>query len=149
VQQNQVPNTPMITRMDRGDGLALAIRGDAPFTLTPTKTELSAKAGSKLEVTLKITRDAKFKDPIAIYAATPGLEPRQRGNQPPPALGTAQAGSSEIKLSIDIPNNFPAGTHTLVLRGQSGAPQPKGRNNAPLTVTPTYPTVPIRLKVTK
>ncbi|HSQ55593.1 MAG TPA: PPC domain-containing protein, partial [Gemmata sp.] len=37
---NQVPNTPMITRMDRGDGLALAIRGEAPFVLTPSAKEL-------------------------------------------------------------------------------------------------------------
>lgn len=149
VQQNQIPNTPMITRMDRGEGLALAIRGDAPFTLTPTETELTAKPGSKLEVTLKITRDAKFKDAIAIYSATPNIGPRQQGNQPVPPVGTAQPGGTEIKLSLDIPNALPPGTHTLVLRGQSGAPVPKGGNNAPLRVTPTYPAVPITVKVTK
>ena len=53
VQPNQPPpNVPMIARMDRGDGMALAIRGDAPFALTPTETELTAKPGTKLEITL-------------------------------------------------------------------------------------------------
>lgn len=145
--QNQIPNTPMITRMDRGDGLALAIRGDAPFTLTPTQTELTAKPGSKLEVTLKVSRDPKFKDAVAIYSATPNIGPRQQGNQPVPAVGTAQPGGNEIKLTLDVANGLTPGTHTLVLRGQTGAPVPKGGNNAPLRVTPTYPAVPITVKV--
>ena len=146
VQQNQVPNTPMITRMDRGDGLALAIRGEAPFTLTPTATEITAKPGGKLEVTLKVSRDPKFKDAIAIYSATPNIGPRQQGNQPVPPVGTSQPGGAEIKLTLDVANALTPGTHTLVLRGQSGV-VPKGGNNAPLRVTPTYPAVPITVKV--
>jgi hypothetical protein len=148
LQANQPPpNTPMITRMDRGDGLALAVRGEAPFALTPTETALTAKPGGKLEVTLKVTRDAKFKDAIQIFSATPGIGPRQQGNQPVPPLGTAQPGTSEIKLSLDVPNALPPGTHTLVLRGQSGAAQPKGGNNAPLRVTPTFAALPITVTV--
>ena len=82
VQPNQPPpNVPMIARMDRGEGMALAIRGDAPFTLSPTETELSAKPGSKLEITLKVTRDAKFKDAIQIFNASPTFGPRQQGNR--------------------------------------------------------------------
>jgi hypothetical protein len=149
LQANQPPpNSPMIARMDRGDGMALAVRGDAPFTLTPTETELTAKPGTKLEVALKVARDAKFKDPIQIFSAVPNFGPRQQGNQPVPPVGTAQPGSSEIKLSIDVPNNLPPGTHTLVLRGQSGAPLPKG-GNALIRVHPTFPTVPITVTVKK
>lgn len=140
------PNIPMITRMDRGDGLALAIRGEPPFTLTPTETELTAKAGGKLEVTLKVSRDMKFKDAIQIFSVT-DLNTRPRGNQPLPPLATAAAKSNEVKVSIDIPNNLLPGMHTLVLRGQSGAPAPKGRNNAVLSVQQTYPTVPILVKI--
>jgi hypothetical protein len=147
VQQNQVPNTPMITRMDRGGGLAIAVRGEAPFTLTPTQTALTAKAGGKLDVTLKVTRDSKFKDGITVVAATPGFGPRPQGNNPYPPVGTAAANANEVKVSVDVPNNLPPGTHTLVLRGISAAPAPKGGNNTPLRVQPTYAAVPITVKI--
>ena len=136
----------MITRMDRGDGMALAVRGDAPFTLTPTETEISAKAGGKIEVTLKVTRNGAFKDAIQLFSATPNIGPRPQGNQPTPPVGTAQPGGTELKVSIDIPANLPAGVHTLVLRGQTAAPPPKG-NNAPLRMVPTYAVVPITVTV--
>jgi hypothetical protein len=149
VQQNQIPNTPMITRADRGPGLALAVRGEAPFLLTPTDTELTAKSGGKVEVTLKVSRDGKFKDPIQVFSAAPNFGPRQQGNQPPQPLGTAMPNSTELKLNIDVPNALPPGTHTLVLRAQSGAPVPKGGNNAPLRAVPTYAALPITVTVTK
>lgn len=148
VQQNQVPNTPMITRMDRGDGMALAIRGEAPFTLTPTEKELTAKPGGKLDVTLKVTRDAKFKDGISIVSATPNFGPRPQGNNPSPPVGTAAGDAKEVKVSLDIPNGLSPGTHTLVLRGVSAVPVPKGGgNNAPLRVQPTYAALPITVKI--
>jgi hypothetical protein len=148
VQANQPPpNSPMITRMDRGDGMALAIRGEAPFVLTPTETELTTKPGGKLEVTLKVTRKDGFKDAIQIFSATPNIGPRQQGNQPVPPVGTAQPGTSEIKLTLDVANALAPGTHTLILRGQSSAPVPKGPNNALIRVQPTYPAVPITVTV--
>ena len=148
LQANQPPpNSPMITRMDRGDGMALAVRGDAPFALTPTETELTAKAGGKVEVTLKVTRNGAFKDAIQLFSATPNIGPRPQGNQPTPPVGTAQPGGTELKVSIDIPANLPAGVHTLVLRGQTAAPPPKGGNNAPQRAVPTYAVVPITVTV--
>lgn len=50
-------------------------------------------------------------------------------------------------MSVDIPANLPPGTHTLVLRGQSAAPVPKGGNNAILRPVPTYAAVPITVVV--
>ena len=147
VQQNQVPNTPMITRMDRGDGLALAVRGDAPFALTPTETAVTAKPGGKLDVTLKVARKDTFKDAITLLAATPNFGPRPQGNQPFPPVGTAQPGGTEIKLSVEVPANLPPGTHTLVLRGQSAAPPPKAGNNASPRTIPTYAAVPITVTI--
>lgn len=147
-QANQPPpNSPMLTRMDRGPGLALAVRGEAPFALTPTETALTAKGG-KVEVTLKVTRDANFKDAIAIYSASANLGPRPQGGQPLPAVGTVQPNSTEIKLSLDVPATLPPGAHVLVLRGQSAAPAPKGGNNAPRAY-PNFATVPIRVTVEK
>jgi hypothetical protein len=145
LQANQPPpNVPMITRMDRGQGLALAVRGEAPFTLQPTETELKAKAGEKLEVTLKIHREEKFKDGIQVFSAVPNFGPRQQGNQPLPPIATIAADKSEAKISVDVPPNTQPGTYTLVLRGQSAAPMPK----APVVRTvPTYPTMPITVVI--
>jgi hypothetical protein len=146
VQPNQVPNTPAITRMDRGPGLALAVRGEAPFKLTPGETKFSAKAGSKIELTLAVERDAKFKDPIQVFSETPNFGPRRQGNQPPQPVATIAADKKEQKVSIDIQPNTPPGTYTLVLQGRSGAPQPKGPNARPAR---SYPTVPITVVVAK
>jgi hypothetical protein len=145
LQANQPPpNTPMITRLDRGPGLALAVRGDAPFTLTPVDKELTTKAGGKLEVTLKVTRDAKFKDAIQVFSAVPNFGPRQQGNQPVPPLTTIAADKNEVKVSVDVQPNTPPGTYTLVLRGQSAAPPPKTPGARPV---PTYPAVPIAVVI--
>lgn len=146
VQPGQVPNTPMITRMDRGPGLALAVRGEAPFTLTPAETSVTAKPGGKVDVTLKVSRKDTFKDPLTIISATPSFGPRPQGNLPFPPVGTAQPNSTELKLSLDVPAALPPGTHTLVLRAVS-ANVPKLPNNAPLRVQPTFAVVPITVKI--
>jgi hypothetical protein len=145
LQPNQPPpNTPMITRMDRGPGMALAIRGDTPFALTPVEKELKAKPGEKLEVTLKVARNEKFKDIIQVYSAVPNFGPRQQGNNPPQPLTTIAADKSEVKVSIDVPQNLASGAYSLVLRGQSAAPPPKTATVRPI---PTYPTVPVTVLI--
>jgi hypothetical protein len=147
IQPNQPPpNFPMLTRMDRGPGLALAVRGAAPFMLTPTETEVKATPGTRIEVTLKITRDEKYKDAIQVFSAVPNFGPRSPGNQPAPPIATITADKTEAKVNVDVPANTPPGTYTLVLRGQSGAPQPKGPN---VRAVPTYPTIPITVVVGK
>jgi hypothetical protein len=145
LQPNQPPpNAPMITRMDRGPGLALAIRGDAPFSLTPVEKELKAKPGEKLEVTLKVTRSEKYKDGIQVYSAVPNFGPRQQGNNPPQPLTTITPDKNEVKVSIDVSQNLTSGTYSLVLRGQSTAPPPKSAIVRPV---PTYPTVPVSIVI--
>ncbi len=141
------PNIPMITRMDRGGGLALAVRGEAPFTLTPTEKELKAKAGERLEVTLKVTREEKFKDNIQIFSASPNFGPRQQGNQPVQPITTITPDKAEMKINVEVQPNTPPGTYTLVLRGQSqSAAPPKGGNNV-VRVVPTYPAVPVTVVI--
>ncbi|MCS6864030.1 MAG: PPC domain-containing protein [Gemmataceae bacterium] len=147
VQPGQVPNVPMLTRQDRGEGLAVAVRGQAPYRLIPKATQLTAPAGGKLEVTLQVIRDEKFKDPIAVIAATPGFGPPPKGNAPFPPIATAAPETQEVKLNLDIPANLPPGPYTLILRGQSAAPPPKGGNNAPLRAIPTFAAAPITVEV--
>lgn len=140
------PNFPMLTRMDRGPGLAVAVRGDAPFMLTPTETELKATPGSKIEVTLKIARNEKYKDAIQVFSAVPNFGPRPPGNQPQPPIATITNDKTEAKVSLDVPANLAPGTYTLVLRGQSPAPAPKGPAVRPV---PTYPCVPVTVVIGK
>lgn len=138
------PNTPMLTRMDRSDGPALAVRGTAPFSLTPTETEFTAKAGGKIDVTLKVERDEKFKDAIQVFNAVAQNQPGGKG---PAVLATIPADKSEMKVTVDVPNNLPPGAHSIVLRGQSAAPPPKQPNNAVARPTPQYPAVPITVTI--
>src|SRR5262249_13833123 len=142
------PNSPTVTRMDRG-GLAVAIRGEAPFALVPASDEpfKVASGGGKIEVTLKLKRSKDFKDAVQVYSATPNIGPRQQGGQPPQAVGSIAAEKDEVKLSIDVPANLPAGQHTLVLRGIAGAAAPKGGNNQGQRIPMSYPTVPISVEV--
>src|SRR5262249_53113076 len=127
IQPNQPPpNAPMLARMDRGPGLALTTRGEAPFALTPvTQGPIKVTAGSRAEVTLKVERKAGNKDAIQVFSATPNIGPRQQGNQPPQVLATIAANATEAKVNLDVPANLPPGTYSVVLRGQSAAPQPK------------------------
>lgn len=141
-QANQPPpNAPMLTRMDRGPGPAVAVRGAALFSLTPTETEFQAKAGGKIEVTLKVTRDDKFKDGIQVVNA---MAPTGGGGKGAAPLATIPADKTEMKVTVDVPANLPPGTHSIVLRGQSAAPPPKGNQPRPV---PTYPAVPITVVV--
>jgi hypothetical protein len=148
LQANQPPpNSPMITRMDRGPGLALAVRGDAPFSLVATEDEVKSKPGGKLELTLKVTRDPKFKDGIQLFSAVPGFGPRQQGNQPLPPITTIAADKKEVKVSVDVQQSTSPGTYTLVLTGRPAVPPPKGGNNNPVRPVPGYPSLPVTVVV--
>ncbi|MFO0804012.1 MAG: hypothetical protein U0791_12940 [Gemmataceae bacterium] len=140
------PNTPMITRMDRGGGLALAVRGEAPFSLAIVeKGPIPVPPGGKVAVTVKVKRDAKFKDAVQVYASN-GFGPRQQGGQPAPVAGTIPADKDEVKLTLDLPQNVQPGSHTLVLRGVAGAAAPKGGNNN-ARVPVSYPALPVAVEI--
>ena len=143
----QAPNSPMITRMDRGNGLAVAIRGEAPFALAPVvKDAIKVKPGEKIELTVKLTRSKDFKDAVQVYSASANFGPRPQGGQPAAAIGGIAADKDEVKLSLDVPPNLPPGPHTLVLRGVAGAtaPKPGGQGQR---IPMSYPTLPIAIEV--
>jgi hypothetical protein len=141
----QAPNSPTITRLDRGHGLAVAIRGNAPFSLTATAKEPIKLTGGKAEVTLKLTRSKDFKDAVQIYSASAGFGPRQQGGQALQPIGGIAADKTEAKLTIDVPRNLSPGQHSLVLRGVAGSAAPKGNQGQRLPVS--YPTLPITIEV--
>lgn len=140
------PNTPMITRMDRGGGLALAVRGEAPFSLAIVeKGPIAVPPGGKVGVTVKVKRNAMFKDAVMVFASN-GFGPRQQGGQPASAAGTIPADKDEVKLTLDLPQNVQPGSHTLVLRGVAGAAAPKGGNNN-ARVPVSYPALPVAVEI--
>jgi hypothetical protein len=141
------PNTPMITRMDRGSGLAVAIRGTAPFALSIVeKGPIAVPPGSKVALTVKVKRNAMFKDAVQVYASG-GFGPRQQGGQPAPAAGAIPADKDEVKLTFDLPQNVQPGSHTLVLRGIAAAAAPKGGNNNNARVPMSYPALPVAVEI--
>jgi hypothetical protein len=140
------PNNPVITRMDRGEGLTVAIRGDAPFTLSIVeKGPINVAANGKVTVTVKVKRNAMFKDAVQVYASN-GFGPRQQGGQPAPSIGAIPADKDEVKLTIDLPQNASAGSHSLVLRGIAATAAPKGGNNN-ARVPMSYPALPVEVEV--
>jgi len=130
-QQGRAPNFPMLTRLDRGPGLALAVRGETSFTLTPTTTApIKVKAGDKAEVTLKLTRPADLKDAVQVITITT-LSPLRGGsaaaNRAEPVLATINADKSDTKVSFDVPPTTAPGTYTLVFRAL--VPDPASKQN--------------------
>ena len=137
----------MITRMDRGGRLAVAIRGEAPFALAPVvKDTIKVKPGGKIELMVKLTRSKDFKDAVQVYSASANFGPRPQGGQPAAAIGGIAADKDAVKLSLDVPANLPPGPHTLVLRGVAGAtaPKPGGQGQR---IPMSYPTLPIAIEV--
>ncbi len=138
---------------DYADGPRRRARGRdsrrAPFTLTPTETELTAKPGSKLDVTLKVTRDAKFKDVITIISAAPNIGSHaRRGTTRTRRSASSRPTEGEVKLSVDIPNALPPGNHTLVLRGvRCGVPRPRRAGTTRRFAQPTCAALPITVTV--
>ena len=106
---------------------------------------VKAAAGGKVELTVTVERKAGFKDVVSIYSGTPGVGPRQQGNNPLPPLATIAADKTEAKVSLDLPPTLPGGPHALVVRGQAGAAQPKGGNNT--RAPATYPAAPVAVEV--
>jgi hypothetical protein len=61
-------------------------------------------------------------------------------------LLAAAADKDEAKLTIDLPQNAAAGSHSLVLRGVAASAAPKaGNNNA--RVPMSYPALPVEVVI--
>jgi Bacterial pre-peptidase C-terminal domain len=121
IQQGQ--NFPRVSRLERG--LALAVRGQAPYTLTATIDKPQAAPGTTAIITVKLTRLwPDFKTPLAVTLA------QAQGGQSPPAtpqgLTVAQANiapaATEAKMNVTIPANIPPGTYNIVLSSTAQIP---------------------------
>ncbi len=119
-------NFPRVSRLERG--LALAVRGQAPYDLTASIDKPQVIQGGTASITLKLNRLwPDFKQPLAIQ---PMLA---QGGQSLPALpagltvaaANIAPGATEAKVNVTVPANVPPGTYNIVLRSQVLIPYAK------------------------
>jgi hypothetical protein len=142
-------NFPRISRLEKG--LALAVRGQAPFDVTATIDKPQVVQGTNAVITLKLNRIwPDFKQALALQPYTP------QGGQTlaalPQGLTVANvniaAGANEAKVNVTVPANIPPGTYNIVLRSQvqipySKDPMAKQKPNTQVVL----PTAPVSLTV--
>ncbi|MCE9532351.1 MAG: PPC domain-containing protein [Planctomycetes bacterium] len=136
-------NTPGIARM--ADGVLLAVREPAAFSLTATPALLTAKAGDKVTFTVKLARAAGWNESIQLS----GFDMPQNTTM---ALGTIAKGANEGKVELVLPANTKPGTFTFTINGAGQVPRdyalvqdPKKPRAA--NVRETYPSNAIIIKV--
>jgi hypothetical protein len=96
------------TRLTRDVALAVSAKEAAPISVKPAEEKLwEAASGSKLEIPLKITRGAGFKDALKLKAfGAPGVEAMK-------AIDVA-AGAAVATATLDLKAlAIPAGEHTI------------------------------------
>ena len=113
-----VQAAPTISRLDRE--LTLSVRDKAPYILSVDSDSLTFTQGEKITVNVKVKRQDNFKQAVNVIALN---LPANLVQQP---LSLA-AGTDTGKLTLDYKGGaLPAGSKlTLVLRGQTQAPNPK------------------------
>jgi len=109
-------NVPTIARLDRS--LVLAVRDQAPFSLTIKADKDETVAGDNLKLTVKAERHwSDMKGAIQLSALS--VPANMTLSQPLPML---TPGKDEATLTLDVKAAAPAGTYTVVLRGQTQVP---------------------------
>ena len=124
-------------RLTRGEGIVVATSANAaPLALTPeAKTPLEVEAGAKLEVALRVSRSADFKDALKVKSAGfAGAETIKEVD--------ADAKAEQVKVSLDLAAlKLAPGNHTAFFTAQSKA-KIAGRD-----VTTTAYSVPVQIVV--
>jgi hypothetical protein len=115
VQQGVVP----ISRLDHA--LVLAVRDEAPYTLTADIDHATVLQGEKVEVPVTLKRHwPDFKVPVQVSALNlPSSQPGNRRQQQQQVLLTLNPGTDQGRAVLNISQNATPGRHTIVLRGQA------------------------------
>ena len=137
-------NTPGIARM--ADGIVLAVRNPAPFTLTAAPAQATAAAGEKVTLTVTLERAADWTDDVQLsgFDLPPNAEE---------GLATIAKGAVEGKAVVTLPANLRPGDYTFVINGAGQAArdygQPRdGKGPRGNNVRVVYPSNPITITVT-
>jgi hypothetical protein len=135
-------NTPGIARM--ADSIVLAVRDPAAFSLAATPATLTAKAGDKVTINVKLTRAAGWNESIQLS----GFDLPQNATV---ALVTVAKGANEGKVEMALPANVKPGTYTFTVNGAGQVPRDYALVRDPkkpaANLRETYPSNPITIKV--
>jgi hypothetical protein len=118
--------------------LVVAVRGDAPFAVTPTSERIEVEAGKKVELTVKCERLwPEFKGSVNLQPlAFPG----------PIKMGTLSVaeGKTEATVVIEAQANARPGEYTLAVQAQAQVPfakDPKATRPNTLVAVPSRPVI--------
>lgn len=124
------PNTPALTRLDRE--LVVAIRDQAPYTLSVVAKNITVKQGDKISIPVKLVPGPGFKGNVSVVAigGPSGLASIPISLTPGQPGGTATLDAKGKKGIALAPGNY-----TIFLRGQTAPINPKVKLKiAPLDV---------------
>jgi hypothetical protein len=116
IYPTQQAGPPLLARLDRE--MVLAIRGKAPYALVPSQEKIVVPQGGKVNLSLKLNRlSPDFKAAVTVSAVS---LPTGMILQP-----TAMTADKDVALSFDSKTTVQPGNYTLILRGQTIAPNAK------------------------
>jgi hypothetical protein len=133
-QQQQ--NTPTVTRLDRE--LVLAVRDKAPYILAAEKTQFTVPQGDRISIPLKLTA-VDYKGNVQVSALS---LPIGMALQPV----NVQSGQNAT-INLDSKTTVLPGNYTVVLRGQTQAPQPnqQPKPGGPRNIVQTAPPIAVTI----
>jgi hypothetical protein len=122
--------------------LVVAVRGDAPFALTPAAETVEVEAGKKVELKVACERPwPEFKGAVTL---TPLSFPN------PVKMGsvTVPEGKTEATVTIEVQANARPGTYTIAIQGQGQVPFGKDPKAAAKPTLVGVPSRPVNVVVT-
>jgi hypothetical protein len=144
----QVQGVPAISRLDRN--LVLAVRGQAPFSLTAVADHTTVVAGSTITVALKLARlRSDFNGELAVAPVEPATDfPAGLvfgNNNQPIAIAVGKEDSPPVTVAVKT--TVAPGVYNLVLRGTAQVPFSKDPTGKKANVTVSLPANPITLTI--
>ncbi|MFO0928187.1 MAG: PPC domain-containing protein [Gemmataceae bacterium] len=144
-------NTPTLSRLDRS--LWLAVRGKAPFTLTPSIDKPELLQGDKATLKLVASRLLpEMKNPIQVSL----MQSQNRsGSEIPNNLRfnnnqplNLNAGQAELTVPVAVGTDVPPGVYNVVFRGQTQVPYSKDATakTKPNTIV-VAPSLPVQVTI--
>ena len=139
-------NTPGVARLT--DGIALAVREAAPFSVAATPSKTTVAPGEKLAIAVKVARAKDWAESVQFS----GYDLPQNATV---GLVTVPNGAGEGKVELSVPANLKPGTYTFILTAAGQVPRdyaltpasntPRGNGQRMRVV---YPTNAITITVT-
>ncbi|MDR3635881.1 MAG: PPC domain-containing protein [Isosphaeraceae bacterium] len=132
-------NTPAISRMTRS--IVLAVRDEAPFTLTAAPAQISKVQGEPLEIDVEVKRRKDMPNALQLVGSGYQLPPNLNIPTTPVAAGESKA---RVKIATD---QVPPGTYSFLINGDGQVPVKDAGGNS-RNIRCVYPTNTIKLTIT-